>query len=280
MAGRLLEVFSSVQGEGAHIGERHLFLRLAGCNLRCRYCDTPVDAEPPATFPVYLPAGCGRRELRLANPVEATALAEALACFEPRGRRRREAGIRRPEAGSRSPEQQEVAQVSSRQPQASSLLHAMVSFTGGEPLLQPEFVEQTARLLMAAGHRRLYLETNGTLPGELRSVVDMFAVICMDIKLPSAYGGPALWSKHERFLAVRPAKTQVKVTVTRDTTRADFKRAVKIVKCAGDSIPLIIQPVWPLETPAEMLLELQEVALYELADVRIIAQQHQLLGMR
>jgi 7-carboxy-7-deazaguanine synthase len=45
----LVEIFSSVQGEGLLVGERQVFLRFAGCNLDCAYCDTPAaKAEPPA----------------------------------------------------------------------------------------------------------------------------------------------------------------------------------------------------------------------------------------
>jgi len=37
----VLEVFASYQGEGLFVGQPQTFLRLAGCPLRCRYCDTP-----------------------------------------------------------------------------------------------------------------------------------------------------------------------------------------------------------------------------------------------
>ena len=37
---RLVEAFASIQGESTHAGRPCFFLRLAGCNLRCSYCDT------------------------------------------------------------------------------------------------------------------------------------------------------------------------------------------------------------------------------------------------
>ena len=45
---RIVEVFSSLQGEGLRLGERQVFVRFAGCNLRCNYCDEPEAIPVPA----------------------------------------------------------------------------------------------------------------------------------------------------------------------------------------------------------------------------------------
>ncbi len=38
---RVIEIFASRQGEGLRVGESQIFVRFAGCNLACDYCDTP-----------------------------------------------------------------------------------------------------------------------------------------------------------------------------------------------------------------------------------------------
>ena len=43
---RLVETFLSLQGESTHAGRRCVFLRLAGCNLSCNYCDTMYAHNP------------------------------------------------------------------------------------------------------------------------------------------------------------------------------------------------------------------------------------------
>ena len=42
---RIAEIFSSLQGEGTHMGERHLFIRFEECHIHCEYCD---ELDKPA----------------------------------------------------------------------------------------------------------------------------------------------------------------------------------------------------------------------------------------
>ena len=44
---RIIEIFSSIQGEGIYVGQPHLFVRFWNCNLSCHYCDT--DYRGPYT---------------------------------------------------------------------------------------------------------------------------------------------------------------------------------------------------------------------------------------
>ncbi|MBN2210261.1 MAG: 7-carboxy-7-deazaguanine synthase QueE [Sedimentisphaerales bacterium] len=45
---RVVEQFISLQGEGRWAGAPSVFIRLAGCPLHCRWCDTPYALAPDA----------------------------------------------------------------------------------------------------------------------------------------------------------------------------------------------------------------------------------------
>lgn len=51
----VVELFSSIQGEGPFQGRRALFLRLGNCNLRCAFCDTKYAITPSKTWRYFEP---------------------------------------------------------------------------------------------------------------------------------------------------------------------------------------------------------------------------------
>jgi len=49
---RVTEIFHSIQGESSHAGRPCVFVRLAGCNLRCRWCDSEYTFAGGERMPI------------------------------------------------------------------------------------------------------------------------------------------------------------------------------------------------------------------------------------
>ena len=240
----LVEIFSSIQGEGLFVGCRQVFVRLAGCNLFCRYCDTRDSFAVPAAARVETDAG-SRVFGSITNPVAASELFAAVAnlCRTP---------------------------------------HHSISLTGGEPLLQPQAVVALSPLRDKGV--RLYLETNGTLPKALAQVIQHIDIVSMDFKLPSELPEQQeYWQEHAEFLKVAcQREVFVKIVLSGRTSPSELERAIALICDINPAIPLILQPVTPVHgvTPVvpEQVLRWQELALASLQNVRVIPQTHKLMG--
>lgn len=243
--GYLSEIFASFQGEGLFVGQRHLFVRFSGCNLRCAYCDTPDSLERESEYTLY-PVGGEPRLGR--NPVQTGDMPRLIAPYFESG----------------------------------GAIDA-VSLTGGEPLMQSTFLREW--LATSPPPAPVMLETNGMLPEALAEVVDLIDVISMDMKLPSNTKEPEFWKQHDEFLRLaRKRRLYVKVLVDDVTSAPELEQAVQLVAGVDRSIPTFVQPIVDqagrLEASEATLVRFHAIARQALADVRVVPQVHKLIGVR
>jgi organic radical activating enzyme len=157
-----------------------------------------------------------------------------------------------------------------------------VSFTGGEPVLQKDFLKEILKLTHQAGFKN-YLETNGTLPRNLGEVIDYIDIIAMDIKLPSSTGQGEYWQEHREFLKIAYQKEVfIKTVICKSSALADLKKAIALISGLDRSIPFVLQPNW-FEMDGVLTQEtryFKECSLRNLSNVRIIPQMHKFMGVR
>lgn len=157
-----------------------------------------------------------------------------------------------------------------------------ISFTGGEPLAQKDFLREFLILIRREGYKS-YLETNGTLSDELIQVVDLLDIVAMDIKLPSSSGMGDLWDKHRRFLEIASQKEVfVKTIICLKTEENDLRKMLALVKEINNSAVLVLQPNSHEESTelSDKLSSFKEICRKEQISVCVIPQLHKVIGVR
>ncbi len=242
--GLLIEVFSSIQGEGLLAGCRQIFVRMAGCNLQCAYCDTPF--EPQANCRIEDAPGSGNFR-SVPNPVAEETLYNILY----------------------------------RWAQQIPGVHHSITLTGGEPLIQAEVLEEWLPGLRQI--LPIHLETNGTMPEALSPLIEQIDSIAMDIKLESQTATPTPWDRHRDFLGLSKQRhCQVKVVVGEETPQEEIEQAARLVAETAPEVPLILQPVTrdgAIAIGSQALLEMQTLAARIHSPTRVIPQTHRFIGV-
>lgn len=117
-----------------------------------------------------------------------------------------------------------------------------ISFTGGEPLLQKDFLKEIMTLTKQDDYKN-YLETNGTLFDELSEIIDYLDIIAMDCKLPSSTNDFPCWKAHRRFIKIASAKEIfIKMVICNSTQTEDFLRALNLIKASNEAVTIVLQP--------------------------------------
>ena len=227
----VIEIFSSFQGEGLFVGQRQIFVRFAGCNLNCSYCDTNDSKS--------------EKSGKLMTVEEVVLAIEEL----------------------RTPD-----------------CH-VISFTGGEPSLYPEFINEVS----SRTDLKILLETNGTLPDNIDSIKKL-DIVSLDIKLPEHFSNDFDYDiffneiKSLNLLMAKSIIVYCKVVVLPSTkTNLIHEVMEKLSKNISNKnkLQIIIQPSSPLkewDNSNSRLFEFSEI-VGQYFEVSTIPQVHKILDI-
>ena len=231
MKAPIIEIFSSFQGEGVLIGQRQIFVRFAGCNLNCAYCDTKNSIS--------------KKEGTLMTPEEVVSKIES---------------ILTPDCHT-------------------------ISFTGGEPSLYPEFINEVSKLT----DLDIMLETNGTLPANI-GLIDNLDIVSLDIKLKEQFDGDFKEDiflneiKSLNLLIEKSINVYCKVVILPCLKIKSFEEVIEKIDneiIDKNNVQFIIQPSSPLnewKNLSNCLFEFSEV-VGKYFEVSTIPQIHKILNI-
>ena len=242
MRENIIEVFSSIQGEGKYVGCRQVFVRLEGCNLDCTYCDTENEIGGHAHCMVEERAGT-HELIPYENPLSV----------------------------------EQVVEIVTRL--TGDVPHHSLSITGGEPLLHVPFIKELAahidlpifletngtldRALAECIDCISHISMDLKLPDVLSAPVWDAHARFLEIAC----------TKDVYVKVVVAAETRAEDVAHAAHLVADIAPATLLILQ-----PVTPYGGCTAPTPAR-LLELQRIALRHLSDVRVIPQTHRMMNL-
>jgi 7-carboxy-7-deazaguanine synthase len=241
--GNLVEIFSAIQGEGVFVGERQLFVRLGGCDLRCTWCDSPHTHAVHSDYRVEKRSG-QRDFVEAVNPVSGDQLLHYIEALN------------------------------------QTFPHHSLSLTGGEPLLQSRFLEtwlpqvSLPVYLETGGHRPQELSKVLTYLSWISMDIKLPSS-CGESQWQAHDAFLTVAGQGKAALIT-------KWVVTADTTLADLDQATDLLVKHSADIPVVLQPVTPLggclaPSPTQVL-DWQTRLRQRLTSVRVIPQTHKMIN--
>ncbi len=211
------EIFTSIQGEGPYVGQKHIFVRFCRCNLNCKYCDTDFDIKNSKKYSPF-------------------ALFDLLKNIDT----------------------------------------DTISFTGGEPLIEVEFLEEFLKEYKNKLNKKIYLETNGVLYKNLEKIIDFIDIISMDIKLKSA-SGMENFDENEKFLDIASKKEVfIKIVFDKNVKDEEIIKTTSIIKKYNSLI--ILQPKMPMDKDTD-IEKIFNKFYKHYKNIRLIPQVHKFLNL-
>ena len=156
-----------------------------------------------------------------------------------------------------------------------------ISLTGGEPLLQTDFLKKILPDLKKNGHI-IYLETNGTLANELDEIIEYVDIVSMDYKLDYTIQNKLNSHElHEKFYKIASQKEVfVKMVVDSMTIISDVEKCAEMISEIEKNY-LILQPATgTINTPAEEHLIALFMTASEYLPTKLIPQCHKYMSMK
>ena len=242
MRENIIEIFSSIQGEGKYVGCRQIFVRLEGCNLDCTYCDTENEIGRHPVCMVEERAGT-HELVPYENPLSVEQAAEIVARL--------------------------VADVP----------HHSLSITGGEPLLHVPFIKELATHIDLPVFLETNGTLDRALAECIDCISHISMDLKLpDVLSAPVWDAHARFLEVARAKDVYVKVVVAAETCADDVERA----AHLVAEIAPATLLILqpVTPYGGCTVPSPArLLELQRIALHHFTDVRVIPQTHRMMDL-